>query len=116
MDGRPSRSGVRGRLQPRAVAARGVARGRQADGGRRRQSRHGRGVLVGAAGAHRGRAGPPLAGRGAGSTARVRLGTVGVFRWALLEPTEGVYDFEGLDEVLDLLHGAGVSVDLATAT
>ena len=48
--------------------------------------------------------------------AGVNLVTVGVFSWALLEPTEGTYQFEWLDEVLDLLHGGGVSVDLATAT
>jgi beta-galactosidase len=42
--------------------------------------------------------------------------TLGVFSWALLEPEEGRFDLGWLDEVLDLLHGAGIAVDLATAT
>jgi beta-galactosidase len=48
--------------------------------------------------------------------AGVNLVTVGVFSWALLEPREGTYEFGWLDDVLDRLHGGGVSVDLATAT
>lgn len=48
--------------------------------------------------------------------AGVSLATVGVFSWARLEPRPGEYDFDWLDEVLDLLHAAGVRVDLATAT
>jgi beta-galactosidase len=48
--------------------------------------------------------------------AGVNLVTVGVFSWALLEPQEGRFDFAWLDEVLDLLHGCGIAVDLATAT
>lgn len=46
----------------------------------------------------------------------VTLVTVGVFSWALLEPHEGMHDFGWLDRVLDDLAGAGVDVDLATAT
>ncbi|WP_308283173.1 beta-galactosidase [Pseudonocardia nigra] len=42
--------------------------------------------------------------------------TLGVFSWALLEPEPGRYDFGWFDEVLELLHEAGVAVDLATAT
>ena len=41
--------------------------------------------------------------------------SVGVFSWALLEPAEGEYDFGWLDRVLDLLHDAGILVDLAHA-
>jgi beta-galactosidase len=48
--------------------------------------------------------------------AGVNLVTVGVFSWAWLEPEEGRFEFGWLDEVLDLLHGHGVRVDLATAT
>ncbi|MGH2576927.1 MAG: beta-galactosidase, partial [Actinomycetota bacterium] len=48
--------------------------------------------------------------------ANVSVVTVGVFSWALLEPEQGRFDLGWLSEVLDLLHGAGVSVDLATAT
>jgi beta-galactosidase len=48
--------------------------------------------------------------------AGVDLATVGVFSWARIEPRPGEYDLDWLDRVLDLLHGAGVRVDLATAT
>jgi beta-galactosidase len=48
--------------------------------------------------------------------AGVDLVTVGVFSWALLEPEPGRFDTGWLDDVLDLLHGAGIRVDLATAT
>ncbi|MCS3841790.1 beta-galactosidase [Microbacterium sp. AK031] len=48
--------------------------------------------------------------------AGVNLVTVGVFSWAMLEPTPGAREFGWLDEVLDLLHGAGIAVDLATPT
>ncbi|MFI2105324.1 beta-galactosidase [Isoptericola sp. NPDC019693] len=46
--------------------------------------------------------------------AGVNLVTVGVFSWSHLEPRPGEYRFAWLDEVLDLLHGAGIAVDLAT--
>lgn len=48
--------------------------------------------------------------------ARITVVTVGVFSWARLEPTEGVFDFAWLDTVIDKLHAAGIKVDLATAT
>ena len=48
--------------------------------------------------------------------AGVTFATVGVFSWSWLEPEPGRYEFGWLDEVLDLLHGAGVAVDLATGT
>ncbi|UFS60673.1 beta-galactosidase [Subtercola endophyticus] len=48
--------------------------------------------------------------------AGVNFVTVGVFSWALLEPADGVFEFGWLDRVLDLLHSAGIRVDLATAT
>ncbi|MEV6369625.1 beta-galactosidase [Micromonospora musae] len=48
--------------------------------------------------------------------AGVNLVSVGIFSWALLEPTPGRYEFGWLDRVLDLLHDGGVDVDLATAT
>ncbi|MCA5893813.1 beta-galactosidase [Isoptericola sp. NEAU-Y5] len=50
------------------------------------------------------------------AAAGVNLVTVGVFSWARYEPRPGVRDFAWLDEVLDLLHAAGVAVDLATPT
>lgn len=46
--------------------------------------------------------------------ARVRLVSVGVFAWSALEPRDGEYDFAWLDEVMDLLGDAGISVNLAT--
>ena len=36
--------------------------------------------------------------------AGVTVATVGVFSWALLEPEQGRFDLDWLDEVLDLLH------------
>lgn len=48
--------------------------------------------------------------------AGVNLVSVGIFSWAVLEPEEGVFEFEWLDKVLDILHNHGVGVCLATAT
>ncbi len=48
--------------------------------------------------------------------AGVNLVTVGVFSWARIEPAPGAREFAWLDEVLELLHGAGIAVDLATPT
>ena len=48
--------------------------------------------------------------------ARVNLVSVGVFAWSAIEPREGRFDFGWLDRVLDLLHGAGIGVALATPT
>ncbi|GLX99822.1 beta-galactosidase [Actinoplanes sp. NBRC 101535] len=48
--------------------------------------------------------------------AGVTVVSLAIFSWARLEPSEGTYDFAWLDEVMDLLHAGGISVDLATAT
>ncbi len=48
--------------------------------------------------------------------AGVNLVSVGIFAWAALEPEEGKYDFDWLDEVFDKLHKNGVSIMLATPT
>lgn len=48
--------------------------------------------------------------------AGVNLVSVGIFSWALLEPSEGEYEFGWLDSVLDLLHSSGIRVDLANAS
>lgn len=48
--------------------------------------------------------------------AGVNLVSLGIFSWANLEPSDGEYTFGWLDEVIDLLHAGGISVDLATAT
>ncbi|MEN0137534.1 MAG: beta-galactosidase [Rhodococcus sp. (in: high G+C Gram-positive bacteria)] len=48
--------------------------------------------------------------------AGVTMATVGVFSWAALEPSDGRFDFEWLDDVLERLEAAGIGVDLATGT
>jgi beta-galactosidase len=48
--------------------------------------------------------------------AGVNLATVGVFSWARIQPDEGVFDYDWLDRVIDLLHDNGIAVDLATGT
>ena len=46
--------------------------------------------------------------------ARVNVATVGVFSWVSLEPEEGVYTFDWLDEVMDTLHKNGKFAVMAT--
>ncbi len=46
--------------------------------------------------------------------AHVNSATVGIFSWAMLEPEEGVYNFEWLDEIMDKMHENGIKVILAT--
>ncbi|MBR3835203.1 MAG: beta-galactosidase [Clostridia bacterium] len=46
--------------------------------------------------------------------ANVNSATVGIFAWSMLEPEEGVYNFEWLDKILDKLHANGKDVILAT--
>ncbi|MCT9079449.1 beta-galactosidase [Streptomyces fulvoviolaceus] len=48
--------------------------------------------------------------------AGVNMVSVGIFSWALLEPSEGVYDFSRMDRILELLHENGIAADLATPT
>jgi beta-galactosidase len=48
--------------------------------------------------------------------AGINLVSIAIFSWVLLEPREGEYDFEWLDHLMDLLHDAGISVDLGTPT
>lgn len=48
--------------------------------------------------------------------AGVTVATVGVFSWAKLEPEDGRFEFEWLDDILGRLHAAGIRIDLATAT
>ncbi|GAB3535629.1 beta-galactosidase [Arthrobacter tecti] len=48
--------------------------------------------------------------------AGVTMVSLGIFAWSRIQPAEDVYDFDWLDRVIDLLHGAGIAVDLATAT
>lgn len=48
--------------------------------------------------------------------AGVNLVSLGIFSWASIEPDEGVYDWQWLDDTMDRLEVAGIRVDLATAT
>ncbi|KQQ28939.1 beta-galactosidase [Frondihabitans sp. Leaf304] len=48
--------------------------------------------------------------------AGVNLVSIGIFSWVLLEPREGEFDFVWLDEVIELLHTAGIAIDLGTPT
>ena len=47
--------------------------------------------------------------------AGVNLVSVGIFSWAKIETSEGVYDFDWLDRIIDKLGEAGIAVDLASA-
>ena len=40
--------------------------------------------------------------------------SLGIFAWATLEPSEGEYRLDWMQEVIDRLYAAGVNVDLAT--
>ncbi len=46
--------------------------------------------------------------------AHINSATVGIFSWSMLEPEEGVYNFDFLDKILDKLHKNGISVILST--
>jgi beta-galactosidase len=48
--------------------------------------------------------------------AKVSFVSLGIFSWSALEPREGAFEPGWLDDVLDLLAGADIAVDLATAT
>jgi len=48
--------------------------------------------------------------------AGVTIVSIGIFSWALLQPTADSWNFGWLDRVIDLLHENGIAVDLATAT
>ena len=46
--------------------------------------------------------------------AHINSATVSIFSWAMLEPEEGVYNFEWLDNLMDKLAENGISAILAT--
>ncbi|HLT67870.1 MAG TPA: beta-galactosidase, partial [Microbacterium sp.] len=48
--------------------------------------------------------------------AGVDVVSVAIFSWAKLQPGPDTWNFEWLDEVIDLMHANGIGVDLATAT
>ena len=48
--------------------------------------------------------------------AGVNLVSLAIFSWSRIQPDERTWNFDWLDRVIDLLHGGGVRVNLATAT
>jgi beta-galactosidase len=48
--------------------------------------------------------------------AGVDLVAINIFGWAQLEPVQGQYSFSQLDTIIDLLHAAGIRVNLGTGT
>lgn len=48
--------------------------------------------------------------------AGVGLVAINIFGWSSINPSRGVWDFAALDEVIDLLHGAGIRLNLGTGT
>ncbi|WP_371669753.1 beta-galactosidase [Streptomyces sp. NBC_00289] len=48
--------------------------------------------------------------------AGVTMVSLGIFAWSRIEPRPGTYDWEWLDQVIGMLHEAGIAVDLATPT
>ncbi|WP_431245680.1 beta-galactosidase [Leifsonia xyli] len=46
----------------------------------------------------------------------VGLVAINIFGWAQVNPAKGEWDFAGLDEIIELLHAAGIRVNLGTAT
>jgi len=46
--------------------------------------------------------------------ANINCVSIGIFSWKALEPKEGVYTFEWLDELMDRLDGNGIGAFLAT--
>jgi beta-galactosidase len=48
--------------------------------------------------------------------AGVDLVAINIFGWSHIEPRDGVFDFEGLDAIIELLHENGIRVNLGTGT
>ncbi|MCM4077493.1 beta-galactosidase [Paractinoplanes hotanensis] len=48
--------------------------------------------------------------------AGVDLVAINVFGWSQIEPRAGEYDFAALDEIVELLHAAGIKLNLGTGT
>lgn len=46
--------------------------------------------------------------------AKINMVSVGIFSWAMLEPEEGVFQFQWLEEIVEKLYQNGIFVDLAT--
>ena len=48
--------------------------------------------------------------------AGITIVAINVFGWAQIEPRPGVFDFSGLDVIIEMLHAAGIRVNLGTGT
>lgn len=48
--------------------------------------------------------------------AGIDIATINVFSWALIQPDEVTYHFEGLDQLINSLYESGVYICLATST
>lgn len=48
--------------------------------------------------------------------AGVGLVAINIFGWSSINPAEGVWDFTALDEIIGLLDGAGIRINLGTGT
>ena len=46
--------------------------------------------------------------------AKINEVSMGIFSWAMLEPEEGVYQFEWMENIINRLYENGISVILAT--
>ncbi|AXL13469.1 beta-galactosidase [Microbacterium foliorum] len=48
--------------------------------------------------------------------AGVGLVAINIFGWSSINPAEGVWDFDALDEIIGLLHDGGIRINLGTGT
>ncbi|MFE6073159.1 beta-galactosidase [Paenibacillus sp. NPDC057886] len=48
--------------------------------------------------------------------AGIDIATINVFSWALIQPDEVTYNFEGLDQLINSLYESGIYICLATST
>ena len=48
--------------------------------------------------------------------AHINSATINVFSWAKLQPSEEIYDFEELDEIVEMLEKEGYDIVMATST
>ncbi|MCC3764484.1 beta-galactosidase [Glycomyces sp. TRM65418] len=46
----------------------------------------------------------------------VNLVSLGIFAWGTVETADGIRDWSWMDEIVDLLHGTAIGIDLATTT
>ena len=48
--------------------------------------------------------------------AGIGLVAINIFGWSSINPAPGVWDFSALDEIIELLHAAGIRINLGTGT